>query len=96
MSNPSFLRHTGNGRIFPWNPAFDKRKDMEPYFPDEAPEPVQVAPEPEPVAEPVQDEGPEDLATMHHMKLKKLVADHGGTYVSRADAIAFLNSKGIG
>lgn len=30
MSNPNYLVHTGNGRVFPYSQALSKRKDMTP------------------------------------------------------------------
>jgi hypothetical protein len=79
MQNPPYLRNVNNGRVFPYNEDLAKQKNLSPYWGDDLSQAEMTPKEP-------------DYYNMHWQKLKKIVEEAGGEYVSRDHAIEFLKS----
>lgn len=107
-NNPPYLRNVNNGRLFPYDDKLAEQKNLAPYWGDGRdkvdvmPLPTPEVPEEAPEAVPVKTIKltPEDpamdgstLETTHWSQLKKMVEERGGKYISRSDAIAFLQAS---
>lgn len=99
MSDPKFLKHKKNGRVFAWSKLLAKNNNLIPYDPETkeftAPPVPHGVPRVQPEPTPAAPESTPDVAneSLHWTQLRKKVADAGGVYTNREEALAFLNNS---